>query len=142
MVMKNTARRAGMRSTIHPHTFRHSFATNLLKNNANVVSIKEMLGHDNIQTTMTYPKSHPNKHTETEIKLIKDMRRRNPNIGLQDLWIKLKKRGYTRTQPALFKVLKRLKRHQDKTNNRPMRPLDYKSPKQVLEEYKNKQLEK
>ena len=55
------------------------------------------------------PKSHPNEHTETEIKLIKDMRRRNPNIGLQDLWIKLKKRGYTRTQPALLKVLKRLK---------------------------------
>ena len=55
------------------------------------------------------PKSHPNEHTKTEIKLIKDMRRRNPNIGLQDLWTKLKNRGYTRTQPALLKVLKRLK---------------------------------
>ena len=55
------------------------------------------------------PKSHPNSHTEAEIKLIKDMRRRNPNIGLQDLWIKLKKRGYSRTQPGLAKALKRLK---------------------------------
>ena len=55
------------------------------------------------------PKSHPNTHTKEEIKLITDMRRRNPNIGLQDLWIKLRKRGYTRTQPALLKVLKRLK---------------------------------
>ena len=55
------------------------------------------------------PKSHPNSHTETEIKLIKDMRRRNPNIGLQDLWIKLRKRGYTRTQASLAKALKRLK---------------------------------
>ena len=55
------------------------------------------------------PKSHPNSHTETEIKLIKDMRRRNPNIGLQDLWIKLRKRGYTRTQAGLAKALKRLK---------------------------------
>ena len=54
------------------------------------------------------PKAHPNQHTASEIKLIKDMRRRNPNIGLQDLWIKLKRRGYTRTQPALYKVLKRL----------------------------------
>lgn len=54
------------------------------------------------------PKTHPNAHTEKEIKLITDMRRRNPNIGLQDLWIKLRKRGYTRTQPALLKVLKRL----------------------------------
>ena len=55
------------------------------------------------------PKSHPNAHTTAEIKLIKDMRRRNPNIGLQDLWIKLRKRGYTRTQAGLMKVLKRLK---------------------------------
>jgi len=54
------------------------------------------------------PKSHPNAHTEAELKLIKDLRRRNPNIGLQDLWIKLRSRGYTRTQPALLKVLKRL----------------------------------
>ena len=55
------------------------------------------------------PKSHPNAHTKEEIKLITDMRKRNPNVGLQDLWIKLKKRGYTRTQSALLKVLKRLK---------------------------------
>lgn len=54
------------------------------------------------------PKSHPKAHTEAEIKLIKDLRRRNPNIGLQDLWIKLRKRGYTRIQPALLKVLRRL----------------------------------
>ena len=55
------------------------------------------------------PKSHSNTHIKEEIKLITDMRRRNPNIGLQDLWIKSRKRGYTRTQPALLKVLKRLK---------------------------------
>ena len=54
------------------------------------------------------PKNHPNTHTETEIKLIKDLRRRNPNIGLQDLWIKLKKRGYKRTIQGLAKALKRL----------------------------------
>ena len=55
------------------------------------------------------PKSHPNAHTEAELKLIRDLRRRNPNIGLQDLWIKLRERGYTRSQPALLKALKRLK---------------------------------
>lgn len=54
------------------------------------------------------PKSHPNAHTEAEITLIKNLRRRNPNIGLQDLWLKLRQRGYTRSQPALLKVLKRL----------------------------------
>lgn len=79
------------------------------------------------------PKSHPNKHTETEIKLIKDMRRRNPNIGLQDLWIKLRKRGYKRTQQGLGKVLKRLqmptnpksKRSPTCKKNRPYEPMDY-----------------
>lgn len=55
------------------------------------------------------PKTHPNTHTKEEIKLITDMRRRNPNIGLQDLWIKLRSRGYTRTQAGLLKVLKRLR---------------------------------
>ena len=54
------------------------------------------------------PNSHPNSHTEIEIKLIKNIRRRNPNIGLQDLWLKLQKRGYTRTMQGLAKVLKRL----------------------------------
>ena len=56
----------------------------------------------------TRPHHHPNEHTEPEIKLIKDLRKRNPNIGLQDLWIKLRKRGYKRSQPALLKVLRRL----------------------------------
>lgn len=55
------------------------------------------------------PKSNPNAHTEAEIKLIKDMRRRNPNLGLQDLWLRLQERGYTRTMQGLGKVLKRLK---------------------------------
>jgi len=54
------------------------------------------------------PKSRPKEHTIAELKQIRDLRRRNPNIGLQDLWIKLRTRGYTRTMPALYKVLKRL----------------------------------
>lgn len=54
------------------------------------------------------PKSHPNAHTEAEIILIRNIRRRNPNLGLQDLWLKLRARGYTRSQPALLKILKRL----------------------------------
>lgn len=37
---------------------------------------------------------------------------------------------------------RRLKRHQDRTNNRPMRPLNYRSPKQHLEAYKKKQIKK
>lgn len=54
------------------------------------------------------PHSHPNQHTEEELKLIKDMRRRNPNAGLVVFWVKLKQRGYTRTITGLYRVLRRL----------------------------------
>ena len=42
------------------------------------------------------PHSHPNQHTEAELKLIRDMRRRNPKLGVVELWARLRKRGYTR----------------------------------------------
>ena len=54
MVVKNAAIRAGLEKNIHPHTLRHSFATDLLRNNANIVYVKELLGHASIQVTMTY----------------------------------------------------------------------------------------
>lgn len=63
---------------------------------------------ESLRSKSRKPKTHPNSHTESEIKLIKDLRRRNPNIGLQDLWLKLRKRGYTRTIQGLAKVLNRL----------------------------------
>ena len=40
------------------------------------------------------PHSHPNQHTEAELKLIRDMRRRNPNTGLVVFWVKLRQRGW------------------------------------------------
>lgn len=53
------------------------------------------------------PKSHPNQHTPEELKLIADMRRRNPNAGLVVFWVKLKQRGYTRSVTGLYRVLRR-----------------------------------
>ena len=47
------------------------------------------------------PHHHPNQHTEQELKLIKDMRRRNPAAWLVVLWVKLRQRGYTRTVTGL-----------------------------------------
>lgn len=41
------------------------------------------------------PKSHPNQHTEEELKLNSDMRRRNQNDELVVFWVKLMQRGYT-----------------------------------------------
>ena len=53
------------------------------------------------------PHSHKNQHTENELKLIRDMRRRNPHAGLVVLWVKLKKRGYSRSVTGLYRVLVR-----------------------------------
>ena len=54
------------------------------------------------------PHYHPNQHTDDELKLIKDMRRRNPNLGMIELWCRLKKRGYTRRLESLFRVMRKL----------------------------------
>ncbi len=50
------------------------------------------------------PHHHPNQHTPDEIKLIHDMRRRNPNAGLFVFWVKLMQRGYTRSIPGAIRV--------------------------------------
>lgn len=52
------------------------------------------------------PHNHPNQHTPEEIKLIQDMRRRNPHDGLVVFWVKLMQRGYTRSIPGLYRFLK------------------------------------
>ncbi|MDY2609595.1 MAG: helix-turn-helix domain-containing protein [Eubacteriales bacterium] len=51
------------------------------------------------------PHSHPNQHTEAEIKLVRDMRRRNPRAGLVVFWGKLRQRGYARGCTSSFAVL-------------------------------------
>lgn len=53
------------------------------------------------------PHHHPNQHTEEEIKLISDMRRRNPVAGLVIFWVKLRQRGYTRSIPGLYRFLRK-----------------------------------
>ena len=52
------------------------------------------------------PHSHPNQHTEEELKMIRDMRRRNPDLGMVELWHRLKKRGYTRRPESLFRTMR------------------------------------
>ena len=53
------------------------------------------------------PHHHPNEHTPAELKLIRDMRRRNPQLGMVEFWCKLRARGYTRCIESLWRVLKR-----------------------------------
>lgn len=79
-----------------------------------------------LQDRSRRPLHHPNQHTQEELKLISDMRRRNPNLGLVVFWVKLHLRGYSRSIPSLWRVLNREK----------LQPIKPPNPKYVPKAYK------
>ena len=54
LMVKELAERNGIKKSISPHTFRHSFATHLLEGGANLLAVQQMLGHASVSTTEIY----------------------------------------------------------------------------------------
>ena len=77
IIIKELTQKAGINKSISPHTFRHSFATHLLQNGADLRFIQEMLGHSSITTTQVYT------HLKTEElrDVILNFHPRNRNIA-------------------------------------------------------------
>lgn len=63
---------------------------------------------DSLKDRSHRPHSHPNQHTEEEIKLIRRMRKKNKHTGLVVFWVKLRQKGYTRSLTALWRMLRKL----------------------------------
>ena len=71
------------------------------------------------------PHSHAKQHTEEELAMIQNYRRRNPNAGLVVLWVKLMRRGYTRSISGLYRVLRRTEQGRVKLPNPKYVPKEY-----------------
>jgi len=94
LLVRNYAKKAGIIKKVTPHTFRHTFATELVRNGADITAVRKMLGHSHLSTTniyirvagsdvkMTHTMSHPRERDKDpkedvapDIQLIKEQPR-------------------------------------------------------------------
>jgi len=78
LLVRTYAKKSGIAKRVTPHTFRHTFATELIRNGADINSVREMLGHSDVKTTniythvagvdvkRTHSTSHPREKDKTE----------------------------------------------------------------------------
>lgn len=84
IIVKTHSKSAGIYKKVTAHTLRHSFATLMVKNGADLVSVQKILGHENIRTTQLYirslipdvkiihKKTHPREHDAEEVRKFKN----------------------------------------------------------------------
>ena len=82
--------------------------------------VPTLFAMDKITQTTRYRQAiicYANQHTDEEIKLIYNMRRRNPNSGIVVFWLKLRQRGYTRSISGLYRFLRKCNAMAEKLPN-------------------------
>ena len=112
--MKTISQIARFRQSVVQYSFNFGVPAAVRRFNVSRASVYRWRSRFNGQTSSLQDKSrrphhHPNQHSPEELLLIHNMRRRNPDAGLVVFWIKLKLRGYSRSIPALWRVLKNQK---------------------------------
>ncbi len=85
LMVREYARKAGIKKKVTPHTFRHTFATDLIRNGADIIAVRDMLGHSALSSTniyihvagtevkRTHSQSHP-RERDKEAEIIPDIR--------------------------------------------------------------------
>lgn len=82
-VVKEVLKRSRLKKDVHPHTFRHSFAVHYLDNGGSLLRLKELLGHENIETTLHYLKFSkiPLTDTSTPLAMLLQRKKQREQMG-------------------------------------------------------------